>query len=255
MPYLALDTSAGLAVAVVVDGSAAAQVCDPQPRRHAERLAPCIAEVLDEASLGARDLIGVVVGTGPAQFTGLRAGLVTARTLGHVLGVPVLGVSSFSAVALQAFTRLAAVADGAPAQDGHQGAARHDQEVVVATDARRHEVYWARYARDARLGVRLVDGPGVAVPGDVPTRGAVLVGRGAPLLPGPHDGGQLDSLVEDDLFDEPLDVALTAIDPDPVALWTVASARRAHGEPTPVEPLYLRRPDAVPAGGAKRVGR
>ncbi len=219
MPYLALDTSAGLAVAVV-DGSTVTRGADPQPRRHAEQLAPCISTTLGEAGLSVRDLTGVVVGTGPAPFTGLRAGLVTARTLGHVLGIPVLGVASLSAVALQCF-ELSDV----------------PQEVVVVTDARRHEVYWARYGRDGGLGVRLVAGPGVARPADVPTRGAALAGRGVALLGGSYDD------------------SLAALDPDPVALWAVATAMCAHGEPTPVEPLYLRRPDAVPAAGAKKVGR
>ncbi len=257
MPYLALDTSAGLAVAVVDDdlpawttpprdGAVLVRAVDPQPRRHAEDLTPRIAEVLGSAGLSVHDLTGVVVGTGPAQFTGLRAGLVTARTLGYALGVPVLGAASLSAVALQAFALIDPSADGATSAGSPDAAGTAHQVVVVATDARRHEVYWARYARDRQLGVRLVDGPGVAAPGDVPTQGAVLAGRGAPLLPGSHDGSPPDAPHSD---------VLAALDPDPVALWAVATALRAHGEPTPVEPLYLRRPDAVPAAGAKRVGR
>ncbi|MCL2091642.1 MAG: tRNA (adenosine(37)-N6)-threonylcarbamoyltransferase complex dimerization subunit type 1 TsaB [Micrococcales bacterium] len=261
MPYLSLDTSAGLAVAVVADdGSVAAQVADPQPRRHAEQLTPCIAGVLDQAGLGVRDLSGIVVGTGPAQFTGLRAGLVTARTLGHALGIPVLGVPSLSAVALQAFDLFSAVATDLEGTEDSD----YPQQVVVVTDARRHEVYWARYARDPQLGVRLVDGPGVADPGDVPTRDAVLAGRAAPVLSRLGDYGPAGSaagwctmrLPDGDLSsDEQPDAVLAELDPDPVALWTVATALRTHGRPTPVEPLYLRRPDAVPAAGAKRVGR
>ncbi|MCL2467166.1 MAG: tRNA (adenosine(37)-N6)-threonylcarbamoyltransferase complex dimerization subunit type 1 TsaB [Micrococcales bacterium] len=218
MPYLALDTSGGIAVAVVDDdGSVAARAADTQPRQHAERLAPCIAAVLAEAGVGAGDLDGVVVGTGPAQFTGLRAGLVTARTLARALEVPVLGVPSFAATALVALETL---------DEGSQ--------VVVVTDARRHEVYWARYARDDRLRIRAVDGPGVAAPVDVPTHGAVLVGRGAPLV-------------------APTDDHLAGLDPDPAALCTVALALRDHGEPTPCEPLYLRRPDAVPPAQVAQV--
>src|SRR5690554_2135371 len=95
------------------------------------------------------DLEYVVVGTGPAPFTGLRVGLVTARTLGFAWGVPVLGVCSLDALG---------------AQHG---------DVTVVTDARRKEVYWARYAH----GVR-VDGPAVSSPESVGATGPV-VGRGA----------------------------------------------------------------------------
>ena len=229
VPYLAVDTSAGLAVAVVADdGSVAARAADAQPRRHAEQLGPAVASVLETAGLAPKDLTGVVVGTGPAPFTGLRAGLVTARVLGYTLGVPVLGVPSLAAVALRAFDLLDADDPDAP---GH---------VVVVTDARRREVFWARYARDPALGVRAVAGPGVAAPGDVAAdlasgHQAALAGRGATLVPHPSTS------------------ALAGLDPDPVALVTVSLARQAHDEPNPVEPLYLRRPDAVPPASAPRV--
>ncbi|MCL2454804.1 MAG: tRNA (adenosine(37)-N6)-threonylcarbamoyltransferase complex dimerization subunit type 1 TsaB [Micrococcales bacterium] len=226
MPYLALDTSAGLAVAIVGDdGAALARSGDPEPRRHAEQLTPHVAGVLADAGLTARDLTGIVVGTGPAPFTGLRAGLVTARTLGYALDIPVLGVPSLAAVATRALDLV-----------GSDDA----QHVVVVTDARRREVYWARYARDADLGVRAVDGPGVCAPGEVPTTGATLAGRAAHLVAG-------------DPLDPEVASELANLDPDPVALVAVALALRSHGEPTPTEPLYLRRPDAVPSTGTKRV--
>jgi len=211
VPYLALDTSAGIAVALVDDdGSVAARATDTAPRRHAEQLAVHIDAVLARAGLVPRDLTSIVVGTGPAPFTGLRAGLVTARTLGRVLDIAVLGVCSLGATALAAL-------------ELHDGAA----QVVVVTDARRHEVYWARYARDEALLVRLVDGPGVGAPTNVPRAGALLAGRGAHLL------------------DTTVETRFVALDPDPVALCRLAVAMRAHQVPTPVEPLYLRRPDAV----------
>lgn len=151
---LALDTSSAIAVAVVSDAGdvlAARSVFDP--RGHAEHLSGLIAEALEEA--GATGAVSrVVVGTGPAPFTGLRVGLMTARTLATVWGVPVEGVCSLDAV----------------------GAASPG-EVTVIADARRREVYWATY----RDGVR-VSGPAVSAPGDVPVLGTV-VGRGAQLYP------------------------------------------------------------------------
>jgi tRNA threonylcarbamoyladenosine biosynthesis protein TsaB len=222
VPILALDTSAGTSVAVVDDdGAVLAAAAEQTTRQHAERLAPLIAATLSSAGLRPVDLAEVVVGTGPAPFTGLRAGLVTARAMGFALGVPVLGVASLAAVALRAFDRLE-LTDDPP------------EQVVVVTDARRREVYWARYARDAGLGVRLLAGPDVCAAEQVDAAGAVLVGRAAVLVTG-------------------VPAADGLLDPDPAALVALALARRAHGVPTPVEPLYLRRPDAVPSGGAKRV--
>ncbi|MBU4337220.1 MAG: tRNA (adenosine(37)-N6)-threonylcarbamoyltransferase complex dimerization subunit type 1 TsaB [Actinobacteria bacterium] len=221
MPILALDTSVGCVVAVVDDdGAVLARAGETVARRHAELLAPLIDGALHEAGVRPGDLSAVVVGTGPAPFTGLRAGLVTARTFGFALGIPVLGVPSLEALALRALDRLD-LAD-APAD-----------QVLVLTDARRHEVYWGRYVRDEALGVRAVAGPDVGPADSLDTVGAVLVGPAAAALGARVAEG-----------DEAV---------DPVALAAVALARRAHQVPTPVEPLYLRRPDAVPSAGAKRV--
>src|SRR4051812_37296571 len=91
-------------------------------RAHGEQLAPGIAAVLAEAGVRPRDLAAIVAGLGPGPFTGLRVGLVTAGVLGDTLGIPSYGVCSL---------------DGLGA--GTTG------EVLVATDARRKEVYWAAY--------------------------------------------------------------------------------------------------------------
>lgn len=266
MPVLALDTSSAVAVAVVEDtrpdgappragsGVLAARRVEEQ-RRHAELLAPLIVEVLRESGVDRRDLSAVVVGTGPAPFTGLRAGLVTARTFALALGIPVHGISSLDALAAEAASELG-LSTGST--------------VLVATDARRREVYWARYrvtwaARTGRTDpvhdqsaagagtrgawpdgspVALVAGPGVARPGDLATELAGLrpddavVGRGAALYaelasPAVHRAG--------------------IADPDPSVLARLALARLASGESLlPTVPLYLRRPDAVPSTSHKR---
>lgn len=164
---LAIDTSSTIAVAVL--GPADASGERPvrarrgvfEPRGHAELLAGLVSEALAEASIGRPDR--VVVGTGPAPFTGLRVGLVTARTLAHAWGVPVDGVCSLDGIG-----------------------AMQTGECTVVADARRREVYWASY----RDGVRLA-GPEVAAPADVPVLGHAL-GRGALLypeaFPGAHAG-------------------------------------------------------------------
>jgi tRNA threonylcarbamoyladenosine biosynthesis protein TsaB len=148
---LAIDTSGAIAVAAVADDfSVIAERSQFAPRGHAELLAGMVEAVLTDAGTTPSR---VVVGTGPATFTGLRVGLVTARTLAFAWGVPVEGVCSLDALGAEHGT------------------------CTVVTDARRREVYWATYVD----GVRTV-GPEVAYPADVPVEGAV-VGRGALLYP------------------------------------------------------------------------
>ncbi len=231
MAVLSIDTSAAVAVALVSDdgGRLAARTVDER-RRHAEQLAPMIEEVLAEAGLSRIDLTAVVVGTGPAPFTGLRVGLVTARTLAVALGVPVLGVPSVDAIAVQAVADLGL---------------NPGDEVLVATDARRREVYWARYAVVAHEGpggvpvVKTLEGPAVGKAADVAAEHAgpaadgrlVVVGEGATLYPDALDAAE----------DAPTRL-------DPVVLARVGLQRHAAGEDLPTEPLYLRRPDVhVPA--------
>jgi tRNA threonylcarbamoyladenosine biosynthesis protein TsaB len=235
VPVLALDTSAAASAAVVDDrGRTLATRSSGETRRHAEALTPLVDAVLAEAGVARGDLTAVVAGTGPAPFTGLRVGLVTARTLGLALGIPVHGVSSLDAVAL---ATVRAAADGAVDLG--------DRELLVVTDARRREVYWARYravvGAGTEPGVELVAGPAVEAPAALAERGldgAALVGQGTGLYP--------------DLLPA-LDGAPS--DVDPADLARVALTRLGvggDGVTLPTEPLYLRRPDAVPPAAAKR---
>lgn len=233
MPVLAIDTSAAVSVALVSEsgGPLAARSCD-QRRRHAESLAPLITQVLDDAVRDRRELTAVVAGTGPAPFTGLRVGLVTARALALALDIPVLGVPSVDALAAQAVSDLGL---------------DPDDEILVATDARRKEVYWGRYrvvAGEGPYGVPLVDlvaGPDVARAATVAETWAaatsatrtVVVGEGAARYP-------------DDL---PPDDAAPLL-PDATVLARLALARRDAGTELLTEPLYLRRPDVHESAGA-----
>ncbi len=206
---LAIDTATSAIATALHDGDRVLGVATRvDPRGHTEHLAPLIRGLLDASGLTPRDLTGIAVGTGPGPFTGLRVGLVTAVTLGHALGIPVHGVCS-----------LDALAEGV---DGVEG------DLLVATDARRKEVYWARYAPGHGSRHRIA-GPAVARPADLPAdlRSLPTAGRGPALFPElfPHPSG-------------PLDV-------DAGALARVAVRRLGTGEPTPVDPLYLRRPDAL----------
>ncbi|MGI8676836.1 MAG: tRNA (adenosine(37)-N6)-threonylcarbamoyltransferase complex dimerization subunit type 1 TsaB [Nocardioidaceae bacterium] len=127
MLLLAFDTATPAVTAALHDGErVVAAATSVDARRHGELLAPAIATVLRDAGADRRDVTAIAVGVGPGPFTGLRVGLVTARTLAAALRVPVHGVCTLDALA-------AAVSEPA--------------ELAVATDARRKEVYWARYRR------------------------------------------------------------------------------------------------------------
>ena len=154
---LAIDTSQGSSVALVGPDFVHRRESE-NPRTHAEQLAGLIAAVLE---LGP-DPDAVAVGTGPAPFTGLRAGLVTAESLGFARGIPVWGVPTLDALAR------AAIDTGL-------------DQVTVVTDARRREVYAATYRADeadvARIGEFYV-GPAAALQGKGP-----FVGSGTELFP------------------------------------------------------------------------
>ncbi|HEY6425559.1 MAG TPA: tRNA (adenosine(37)-N6)-threonylcarbamoyltransferase complex dimerization subunit type 1 TsaB [Pseudonocardiaceae bacterium] len=186
-------------------------------RAHGELLMPSVRDVFAAAGMRMRDLAAVVCGVGPGPFTGLRVGMVTAAALGDALSVPVYPVCSLDAIAQAAFAGQGCGVDaGTP--------------LLVVTDARRREVYWARYDE---AGVR-VRGPGVDRPADVPlggvprAAGAAAGAVGLPEVPPAY--------------------------PDPAALVGVAlTAVRARQPPGPLTPLYLRRPDALEPGPLKPV--
>lgn len=156
---LALDTATpAVTVALADGGTVLAERTTVDARRHGELLAPAIEAVLAEAGVDRTALTAVAAGVGPGPFTGLRVGLVTARTLGAVLGIPVHGVCTLDVLALGS---------------GLDGAYR------VVTDARRREVHWAAYRHGAH-GPERRDGPYVDRPEAVAWDGP-CVGAGAEL--------------------------------------------------------------------------
>lgn len=174
---------------------------------HAEVLAPSISQVCQEAGTAVSDLDGVVVGLGPGPFTGLRVGIVTAAALGDALGLPVWGVCSLDAL---------------PASRSHG-------RTLAVSDARRKEVYFALYDGQDRIGE-----PSVGRPEDL--LGAV--GRTDLVV---HAGADRYRELLDGLCDEVVERY-----PQPVALVQVAVRDRLIGGPsTGLQPIYLRRPDAV----------
>jgi tRNA threonylcarbamoyl adenosine modification protein YeaZ len=205
---LALDTSSDAAIAAVVavdadPPSVRAERTQLAPRGHGEVLASLIRACLAETQIQPAGLAAIVAGVGPGPFTGLRVGLVTAAVLARCLGVPAYGVCSLDAMAADCGVT----------------------DLLVVTDARRREIYWARYAGGTRVA-----GPAVDRPADVPADdSAAVCGPGAELYPGVWD---LPRVGQDY--------------PTPVGLVSCAADRvRAGAVGQPLTPLYLRRPDAA----------
>ena len=170
MLVLAFDTATPAVTVALHDGThVLAETTTVNARRHGELLASSIDAMLAEAGADRLGITAVAAGTGPGPYTGLRVGLVTARVLGSALGVPVYGVCTLDVIAADvAGTGTAA-----------------GQEFIVATDARRREVYWARYDADGRR----LDGPAVGYPADVAETAAGSAaagsGRQSSRQPGP----------------------------------------------------------------------
>ncbi|MBB1247095.1 tRNA (adenosine(37)-N6)-threonylcarbamoyltransferase complex dimerization subunit type 1 TsaB [Streptomyces durbertensis] len=212
MLLLALDTATPAVTAALHDGERVLAASDQiDARRHGELLMPAVDRVFRESGRARHEVTGVVVGVGPGPYTGLRVGLATAGALAAALDVPVHGLCTL---------------------DGLAYAAGLDEPFVVATDARRKEVYWAAYDnRRTRRGE-----PSVDRAADLPAAVAALPAFGAGAV----------------LYAD----AFPALRPElpqhqsAAALASLAAERLAAGdELLPPLPLYLRRPDAkVPAG-------
>ncbi|RAV17288.1 tRNA (adenosine(37)-N6)-threonylcarbamoyltransferase complex dimerization subunit type 1 TsaB [Mycolicibacterium sp. GF69] len=202
---LAIDTATPAVTAGIVRTDTSAQTLAERvtvdARAHAEQLTPNAVRALADAGLGVEDLDAVVVGCGPGPFTGLRVGMATAAAYGHALGIPVHGVCSLDAIGIET--------------------AATGGDVLVVTDARRREVYWARY----RNGVR-VDGPAVCAAADVPVGATAVAGS-------PEHAA---------LFDLP-----RLAPAYPTASGLVRAVDDWTLQPAPLVPLYLRRPDAKPS--------
>lgn len=176
---LAMDTSTPHCTVACGDRSAGVEA----PTGHAEHLADLIRQVVPDVS----EISGIVVGVGPGPYTGLRVGVVTALTMAEALSIPVHGVCSLDGLGWR-------IGDG-----------------VVATDARRREVFAARY-----VGGRRVEGPIVVAPSDLPWIDRVV---GPAVLRYP-ELGEVAPIDAADLLQVPADL--------------------------PVRPWYLREPDAKP---------
>jgi tRNA threonylcarbamoyladenosine biosynthesis protein TsaB len=155
---LAFDTATDVATsALVQDG----EVLGERVSR-AVRVLDDFEDLLGDAGLGASAVEGIVVGRGPGSYTGLRMGLVTARTLSFSLGVPVAGVSTLAALA-------EGVPGAAPLIDGRRGevfALADDEPACVAAEQLGVEAD-RTYVGDGAVRYReLLEAAGGRVPSD-----------------------------------------------------------------------------------------
>ncbi|MDR0626905.1 MAG: tRNA (adenosine(37)-N6)-threonylcarbamoyltransferase complex dimerization subunit type 1 TsaB [Bifidobacteriaceae bacterium] len=220
-PVLGISAAGPSAVGLVGPGLRARRLVHDSPRAHVESLVPLVAQLLAEAGLEPRNLAAVAVGRGPAPYTGLRIALASAQTLAFALSIPVWGVSDLDVLA----------ADAAVQRRLQSGVS-----ILAALDAKRREVYWARYRVDAagRIdGLTRLEGPGVGRAAAVPAA-SVTVGAGV-----------------EKYLDELGPVTHGEMGVDPVVLARLAAVRAARGEDVSSEPLYLRRPDVSAPGSNK----
>ena len=222
MLVLALDSSATASVALArlenntVTILATRESVDT--RSHAEVMSVYVREVLAEAGVERSEVEAVLTGTGPGPFTGLRAGIVTARTLAFAWDVPLYGLMSLYALAERAF---------------EDASARDVQKYLVATDARRREIYSAQYEISGDT-YSLVEGPTVGFAKD------------SPQIPAYGFGVSI--------YSEELDGVAGFETLQPSAEWLLKAAARIGIEniSTDTQALYLRESDAkVPAARKK----
>lgn len=191
-------------------------------RRHAESLAPQIEFVAEQAGVQLADIGAIAIDIGPGLFTGLRVGVTTALALATTLRIPMIGVTSLDLLAFPV---------------GHT-----HRMITAAVDARRGEVFHATY-RPVPGGMQRITEPAVGEPEDL--RSAIVAEAADVLIVG--DG----ALAHRHLFEDVSGVEIAdevLAFPSASALVSLAHARAMREEfvrPDEIEPLYLRRPDAV----------
>ena len=242
MPVLALDTATALTTVSVLSSSSEvlAEASHLDARRHAEALPPLVREALASAGVAPGDLDLIAVGVGPGPFTGLRVGVSFARATAHALSIPAVGAMTLDVIA--------------------QGwAQEHAGPFTVVTRSRRVEVAWAVYEAPAHDdfaphgAVRRVQGPLIQPDPGFPRQGFVIgdvEDVDEVVRPAASDLGRLvlnrmaagEQLPGDREWPEDSSDGSGA----PTAALLGSLASQGHWLLPPL-PLYLRRPDAVPA--------
>lgn len=135
---LGIDTSADrCSVGLAKGKSVLGDISLNAPREHSSLIIPSIDRLLKDNGLKVDDLEGIAVSQGPGCFTGLRVGVATAKTLAQALEIPIVGIPTLDAIALNA-----GISD--------QGSDARKGMICVIVDARRQQVYTARYSAKAK---------------------------------------------------------------------------------------------------------
>ena len=223
MKILALETTgSACSVALWRDGGVVARRFEAMTRGHAERLVPMIGEVLAEAGLTAEAVDRLAVTVGPGAFTGLRVGLATARGLALATGRPLIGVTTFEAIAHALSLE-----------------SRRGRSVLVAVDSRRTELFLQLF--DATLT------PTHEPPPLSPEACARWLPPGPLLVAGSGAAALCDSLAN-----RPDTVFINGPGWPDAAVVADFAAQLAPGAGWPPRPLYLRAPDATLPGEGRQ---
>ena len=228
LTILGIDTTAGTSIAIVRGDEILAEVNIVDSMLHAESIGTSIAEALALANLKGSDIQAVVAGRGPAPFTGLRVGLAAATVFAQAAGAKLFGAVSLDALAWSALQYPSVAAAISPSTP-----------LLITSDARRSEVYWALYNGLSEYGVPLrTDMPAVNKPAALEElltdRNVQAVNVGDILSQNAHEVADLDCA--------PIATALARV---AQAHLREAAARHDHADLADVTPLYLRAPDAV----------
>lgn len=233
MIILALDSCFDACSAALASktGGILASVCEPMATGHAERLVPMVSEIVANAGLEFNDIDRIAVTYGPGTFTGTRIGVATARAFALALDKELIGETSLAVMA-------EAIAHDISEGDG---SALGEQDILIATDARRDEVYCQLFSAS---GVRGYGPPSVLAPDEAaaminPGRPCILAGSGASSIKAAADAAGLQTTTRrPDLL------------PDAAFLARRIAANRQSAPITDrIAPLYLRPADAKPQSG------
>jgi tRNA threonylcarbamoyladenosine biosynthesis protein TsaB len=219
---LAIDTAtSAVSVAIGDRGASVGSVALAGGRRHAEQLAPAIRYLTEELDVSLDQLAAIAVDVGPGLFTGLRVGVTTAKVMAQALRVPVVGVPSLDLVAYPL---------------------RHSNRLVVSVlDARRHEVFSARY-RPVPGGVQRVSDYEVRSPAELVAE--LDAGTDELLLAGDGVGAYHEDFAS---LEHAERAGVDHDAPSATALVELATAKVEREEFQPaseLRPLYLRTSDA-----------
>jgi len=221
MKILAIDTALPAVSVCVLDTADAlpeAVESVAMERGHAEALLPMIDRVMARIDGGFDSLGRIAVTVGPGSFTGLRVGIAAARAIGIACNIPVVGVSTLSALAAPLILD------------------EKDEAVGVAIDARHGNVFFASFASDGRiLRAPLLTSAREAISG-FGSSAIRLAGSGAPML-----------AIEAWSAGIAADVVSSASAPD--IAYVARLGLLADPAAAPARPLYLKPPDAKPQVG------